>query len=58
MECLGFVDIVHDDYQHEVPIRDLKQGNDDDSLEQRNVTSITLATNETYGDEMAGNQHV
>ena len=33
------------EYQHKVPIKDLKQGNENDSLRQRSVTSITLATN-------------
>ena len=33
------------EYQHEVPIKDLKQGNENDLLRQRSVTSITLATN-------------
>ena len=31
--------------RHKVPIKDLKQGNENDSLRQRSVTSITLATN-------------
>ena len=39
-------------YQHEVPNGDLEQGNENDSLRQRSVTSITLTTSET---ELAGN---
>ena len=42
-------------YQHEVQNGDLEQGNEDDSLGQRSVTSITLTTTET---ELAGNQQV